>query len=119
MILYKTINMSKLSLTQNQYSDLLNLTNNAFYPLKNFVTQNEFELIVNESRYKKKFYPFPIFFGVNLNNFNNIMHAKKIDFYYKKKIIAKIINPIFFDVNKKKFGKKIYGKNYTLHHCFE
>ena len=59
--------MSKLSLTQNQYSDFLNLTNNVFYPLKNFVTQNEFELIINKSHYKKKFYPFPIFFGVNFD----------------------------------------------------
>mgnify|MGYP006103712713 FL=1 len=119
MISYKTIIMSKLSLTQNQYSDFLNLTNNVFYPLKNFVTQNEFELIINKSQYKKKFYPFPIFFGVNKNNFNKIMYSNKIDFYYKKKIIAKVTKPIFFDINKKKFGKKIYGKNYTLHPFFK
>ena len=98
--------MCKLSLTQNQYSDFLNLTNNVFYPLKNFVTQNEFELIINELRYKKKFFPFPIFFGVNKNNFNKVMYSNKIDFYYKKKIIAKVTNPIFFDINKKKIWKK-------------
>ena len=119
LISYKTIQMFKLSLSQNQYSDLLNLTNNVFYPLKNFVTKNEFELIVNELRYKKKFYPFPIFFGVNKVNFDKIIHTNNIDFYYKNKIVAKVHKPIFFDINKKTFGRKIYGKSYALNPYFK
>ena len=111
--------MSKLTLTQNQFSDFINLTNNVFYPLKNFVTQNEFESIVNESRYKKKFYPFPIFFGIDKNNFKKISHTGKINFYYKKKILATVINPKFFNVDKKNFGRKIYGKDYANHPYFK
>jgi len=111
--------MSKILLSQNQFSDLLNLTNNVFFPLKNFVNKNEFELIVNESRYKKKFYPFPIFFGINKFTFEKIKYEKKIHLYYKKKIVAIISKPNFFDLNKKNFGKKIYGKNYINHPYFK
>ncbi len=111
--------MQKISLNQNQFSDLLNLNNNVFFPLKNFVNKNEFELIVNKSQFKKKFFPFPIFFGVNKFTFKKIKYAKKIHLYYKKKIVATISKPIFFDVDKKKFGKKIYGKNFMSHPYFK
>ena len=63
--------MSKLNLSQNQFSDLMNLTNNVFFPLTNFVNKNQFELIVNKLQYKKKFYPYPVFFGINKSIFNN------------------------------------------------
>jgi len=113
------MNMSKLILSQNQFSDLLNLTNNVFYPLKNFVTENEFELIVNKSKYKKKFYPFPIFFGITENIYKKIQFTKKLHFYYKNKIVATVIRPIFFNVDKKNFGNKIFGKNYNRHPYFK
>ena len=111
--------MSKLNLSQNQFSDLMNLTNNVFFPLTNFVNKNQFELIVNKLQYKKKFYPYPVFFGINKSIFNKIKHAVKIKFYYQKKIVATVSKPNFFNINKKNFGKKIYGKNYKNHPYFK
>ena len=34
--------MAKINITKNQFSDLINLFNNVFSPLKNFVTEEEF-----------------------------------------------------------------------------
>ena len=36
----------KFKLNYKQYSDFINLTNNVFYPLKNFVNKDEFDLIL-------------------------------------------------------------------------
>lgn len=68
--------MSKILLSQNQFSDLLNLTNNVFFPLKNFVNKNEFELIVNESRYKKNFILF-LYFLELINLLSKKLNMKK------------------------------------------
>lgn len=111
--------MIKLNLSQNQYSDFINLTNNVFLPLKNFVNKNEFELIVNRSIYKNKFFPFPIFFGVNDKTFKKIIHSKKIKLLYNNKSVAQISKISFFKIDKKKFGKKIYGKKYLKHPFFK
>ena len=53
-----------LKLNQSQFSDLLNLTHNVFYPLKNFVNKSEYEKIILYQKFKKFFFPFPILFGI-------------------------------------------------------
>jgi sulfate adenylyltransferase len=111
--------MLKLNLNQNQFSDLLNLSNDVFFPLKKFVNKNEFEKILNKLQYKKKFYPYPIFFGINKYTYKKIINAEKLNFYYKSKLIASISNINFFNIDKKKFGKTIYGKNYINHPYFK
>ena len=64
--------MNKIHITKNQFSDLINLTNNVFFPLTNFVTKNEFLKIVDKKKYKNKFFPLPIYFGVNKKNFERL-----------------------------------------------
>ena len=61
--------MDKIHITQNQFSDLLNLLNDVFFPLKNFVTKLEFLQIINNKKYKNHFYPLPIYFGINKKTF--------------------------------------------------
>ena len=39
----------KFKLNYKQYSDILNLNNDVFYPLKNFVNKNEFNLILEKN----------------------------------------------------------------------
>ena len=48
--------MNKLHISQNQFSDLINLLNNVFFPLKNFVTKEEFLKIIYKKRFKKNFF---------------------------------------------------------------
>lgn len=111
--------MLRLNLNQNQFSDLLNLSNDVFFPLKKFVNKNEFEKILDKLQYKKKFYPYPIFFGINKYTYKKIINAEKLNFYFRSKLIASISNINFFNIDKKKFGKKIYGENYINHPYFK
>lgn len=107
--------MSKFNLNHNQFSDLINITNNVFYPLVNFVNKDEFNSILKKLVLNNQFFPFPVFFGLNKKNFLKNKTKKKLIFYYKSKPVAKVNNLCFFAYNKKFFGKKIYGKNYKIH----
>ena len=69
--------MPKLHINQNQFSDLLNLTHKVFYPLKNFINKSQFLSIINKMEYEKKFFPFPIFFGISREKYHEINDTRK------------------------------------------
>ena len=82
--------MKFFNLNQNQFSDFINLSNNVFYPLVNFVNKNEFNLILKRKIFNKKFFPFPIFFGLSREQFKKIKKNNELDLVYKSKKITKI-----------------------------
>jgi len=106
--------MDRINLSQNQFSDLLNLLNKVFYPLDNFVDKNKFEQIVKFQKINGKFFSYPIFFGISKKKYITIKEKSKIKLYFKKKEIAYIEKINFFKINKKYFGKMVYGKNFKL-----
>ena len=107
--------MNKIDINKDQFSDLINLVNNVFYPLKNFVSKKEFEKIIDHKRYKNHFFPMPISFGVSKEIYMNCKNIKKFDLYYKNKYLINIYNVSFYKLDKKKISRKIYGVNYLKH----
>ena len=107
--------MYKIHINKNQFSDLINLRNNVFYPLKNFVSKKEFIKIINDKKYKNQFFPLPITFGVTKEIYSKIKERKSFDIYYENKYLINIHNVNFYDLDKKKISKKIYGTNYLKH----
>ena len=107
--------MAKINITKNQFSDLINLFNNVFSPLKNFVTEEEFLKIINKKRFKKYFFPLPIYFGVTKEVYRKSKKKNNFDLYYKNKYLLNIYNIKFYNLDKKKICKKIYGINYLKH----
>ena len=72
--------MNEINLNFNQYLELEKLGSGVFYPVKNFMTRNEFYSVVNNLRFKKKIFPLPIVLDVkdkfeNLN-FTNVIKLK-------------------------------------------
>jgi len=53
--------MYRINLSQNQFSDLINLLNKVFYPLDNFVDKKKFEQIVKFQKINGNFFSYPIF----------------------------------------------------------
>ena len=94
--------MNKIHINKNQFSDLINLRNDVFYPLKNFVSKKEFIKIINNKKYKNKFFPLPITFGVTKEVYSKIKNKKSFDIYYKKKYLINIFNVNFYNLDKKK-----------------
>ena len=111
--------MDKIHINQNQFSDLINLLNNVFYPLNNFVSKNEFIQIIDNKKYKNQFFPLPIFFGINKEIYTKFKKNKSFDLYYKNRYLMNIYNVKFYNLNKKKISQKIYGANYLKHPYFE
>ena len=111
--------MSYYKLDQNQFSDFVNLTNKVFYPLTNFVNKHEFLSILDKFTLNKKFFPYPIFFGMRKKDYLKNKNKKKLFLLYKSKVVAEVENLNFFEINKQKFGYKIYGKNFQKHPYFK
>ncbi len=107
--------MKKIHINKNQFSDLINLINGVFFPLKNFVSKEEFIKIIDNKKFKKHFYPFPIFFGVSKEVYLKSKESISLDLYFKKKYLLNISNIDYYDLDKKKICKRIYGNNYLNH----
>tara|TARA_B110001452_G_scaffold75804_1_gene61548 strand:- start:780 stop:1820 length:1041 start_codon:yes stop_codon:yes gene_type:complete len=109
----------KFKLNHKQYSDLINISTGVFSPLKKFVNKEQFDTILKKQILEKKFFPFPVFFGLNKEQYKNIKSQKTLILEYKSNEIA-IINKLnFFEIDKNLFGKKIFGKNYKNHPYFK
>ena len=107
--------MNKINITKNQFSDLINLFNDVFLPLKNFVTKVEFLEIINNKKFKNYFFPLPIYFGITKEEYLKLKEKKTFNLYYEKKYLLNIHNVKFYSLDKKKICKKIYGTNYLKH----
>ncbi len=107
--------MVKISITQNQFSDLINLINGVFFPLKNFVTKKDFLEIILKKKFKNDFFPMPIYFGINKKTYLSCKNKNTFDLYYNKKYLLNIYNVKFYDLDKKYICKKIYGINFYKH----
>ena len=107
--------MTKINITKNQFSDLINFFNNVFSPLKNFVTEEEFLKIIYKKKFKKYFFPLPIYFGVTKEVYLKSKKKDNFNLYYKNKYLLNIYNVKFYNLDKKKICKKIYGINYLKH----
>jgi len=107
--------MNKIHINKSQFSDLINLRNNVFFPLKNFVSKKEFVQIIDNKKYKNQFFPLPITFGITKEIYSKFKMKKSFDLYYKNKYLINIYNVNFYNLNKKKLSKRIYGINYLKH----
>ena len=107
--------MNSLYISKDQFSDILNLSNGVFSPLKHFVSEKDFKNILLKKKIKKNYFPIPIFFGIKKKIFNKIKNKKNIKLYYKKNLIAVVKINSIYKINKKIFGKKIFGKKFIKH----
>ena len=107
--------MNLININKSQYSDLINLINNVFLPLNHFVTKEEFIEIINKKKLNNIFFPFPIFFGVSKKIYTQIKENKNLNLYYNKKYLINIYNIKFYDLDKNKVLKKLYGNKFMKH----
>jgi len=111
--------MKILYLNYKQYSDIFNIENNIFYPLKNFVNENELKSILYKKKYRKHFFPFPITFGLNKSNYLKYKKFRKLILVYDSQKIAIIDKIKYFKFDHNVFGKKVFGKKYKKHSYFK
>ncbi len=111
--------MISLSINKKQFSDLLNLYYGVFHPLKHFVNEKTFKSILFSKKLDKKFFPFPIYFGINKENYHKLKNEKYLKINYKKKFLAIIKIKTFFKIESNTFGKKNFGVEFRKHPYFK
>ncbi len=107
--------MNSLSVTNEQFSDILNLYYGSYFPLKHFNDEKNFKNILLKKKVNNKFFPLPIFFGINKKKYFKIKNKKIIKLFFENKYIAAIKIKNFFNIKKKFFGRKLFGLNYKKH----
>jgi len=110
--------MIKFLINKEQFSDLLNLYYGVFYPLKNFVNFKQFNNILTSQKIDNKFFPLPIFFGIDKINFHKIKNQKYLKLYYKKNYLCLIKINNIFKIDSNLIGKKIFGDSFKKHPYF-
>lgn len=108
--------MLSLKINSLQYFELLNLVNGCYLPVKKFMNKSEIENVIFNYRFKKKFFPIPIFFNISKNDKNKIEKEKNFQIVYNHKKIGIFNIYDIFKLDKKKYIKKYFGtisKNHT------
>jgi len=108
--------MSILRINNDQYLEALNLENNVFLPVRNFMNKKEFSSVVDKMKLPNgKIFPLPIFLSVNKKIKEKVEKEKKISLSFKNDIVGTLFPNDFYTFDKKKIVKKLYGTSNTSH----
>lgn len=107
--------MLGLKINSLQYFEILNLSNGCYNPVKKFMTKREIESVIFNYKYKKFFFPIPIFFNISKNDRNKIEGKKNFQLIYNRKKIGIFYIDDIFKLDKKKYVKKYFGTNSKSH----
>lgn len=107
--------MLNLKIDSFQFFEILNLTNGCYSPVKKFMNKNEIENVIFKYRYKKNFFPIPIFFNISEDKKNKIKKEKSFNLIYNRKKVGIFHTDDIFKLNKEKYVKKYFGTNAQRH----
>ena len=108
--------MKKININYNQFLELKNILDGTFFPLKGFMTEDEFLSVVATMRLlNKKVFPLPVLLPISLEEYNSIKHKDIINLIYKKENVGSIEVKDIFEINLKKFLPKIFGTSDFSH----
>ena len=106
----------KLNINHKNLLDIINLHYKSYYPIKSFVSKEDFLSIVNNYRTKKNlFFPMPIYINISKKIYTKIKNSKLIKTIYKSKKVCDLKINSFFQIDKYKIGKKIFQTNDKKH----
>ncbi len=87
----------------------------SYYPLKEFNNKKEFLSILKKKKFKKKFFPIPIFFDISKGQKDKIKSGQKVNLYFKKDLIGFLFNFKFYEINKDSCLKDLFGTKSKKH----
>jgi len=94
----------KLNINYSNLLDIINLNFGVYYPLKEFVSKEDFLSIVKKySLANGKFFPIPIFINISKSLYERKKKTKIVKVFYKSKKVCNLIVKSFYKVDKNKF----------------
>jgi len=110
----------KLNIKYNNLLDIVNLHFGVYYPLKDFVSKENFLSITKNYQLKNRlFFPLPIYMTISRKLFNRYKNVKVINTYYKSKKVCDLKIKSFYQINKIKIGEKIFNTKNKKHPGFK
>ena len=108
--------MEKFKINYQVLTDFINIHFKIFYPLKKFLSEDDFYNVIHKKKLKNgKFFPFPIFLSLSKKNYNKFKNQKKIQIIYNSSNVCSLKINSFYKVDKKKAGKKIFNTSSLKH----
>jgi len=113
----KAVKLASWNLTPRQICDLELIMNGGFYPLDGFLSQNDYEEVVENMRLANgKIWPIPITLDVSKEFANEVKPKQDIALRDQEGVILAILSISDKWVpNKKREAKKVFGSDDTAH----
>ena len=97
------------NIKKHNLADILNIHFHVYDPLNEFVSKNEFLSIINSYKLLNgNFFPFPIFFNITNVEYKKIRNKKKLNLFYRSKLVCTLLIKSIYTIDKKKVGAKLF-----------
>jgi sulfate adenylyltransferase len=101
--------MPSISLNFQEYLELERLSDNSFFPVKNFMKKKDALSVINKMKFKDKIFPLPILLSIQANQYKDLLNKKVVvKLFYKNILVGEIVNPEVFKININNMCKKIF-----------
>jgi len=108
--------MHRIDINFQEYLELERLSDNSFFPVKNFMKKKDAISVISKMKYKNKIFPLPILLSIQSDKYRDILSdSSTVNLFYKKDLVGKIIKPEVFKIDLIKMCKKIFGTTSLKH----
>ena len=105
-----------LKISYSNLLDIINIHHKCYFPLKKFVSKQEFLSITNKYQIKKnQFFPIPIYFAISKKDFIKIKNYKEVKATYNNFKVCDLKISSIYTINKRSLGLKIFKTSDKKH----
>ncbi len=106
----------KIKINLDTYLELEKIADKVFYPLKGFMTEEDFLSVVKTMRLKnKKIFPLPVLLPITLKDKQNIKLNNKVFLEYKNVNVAEVYVRSLFNIDFEEFILPLFGTKDRQH----
>ena len=108
--------MNVIDLNKDQFLELEKIASGAFHPLDGFMGENDFNTVVESMRLVSgEVFPIPIVLDIDRDTKNLIENSQSVFLAYENQVIGKLYPSSFFECDRQKVVKKVYGTDSLDH----
>lgn len=108
--------MTRIILDSDQYFELEKVANDAYSPLTGFMTEREFNSVIESMRLPTgDIFPIPVFLDITRSDVEKIQGKSHVQLIFKGEVVGEIIPESIFTLNKKNICRNFFGSSDISH----